>query len=75
MEQVHTNQMIEAAKRLLDNPDLAAILAARKAELEQDVLLATEKDTILAAHAEHLHLVQFVEWIQHIAEHEMSDRT
>ena len=60
----------EAAKRLLDNPDLSMLLSIRKKELEDDTLLAEDPRLILEAHSEHKHLIGWSEWIQHVAGHE-----
>ncbi len=61
--------VVEAAKRVLDNPDVSLLLSTRKEELEQDVLLSDEDKDILEAHNEHKHLVGLSEWISHVAGH------
>ena len=61
---------IEAAKRMLDNPDASMLFSLRKRELEDDVLLSSEDKDILEAHAEHKHLIGFTEWLAHVAGHE-----
>ena len=66
----YTQVAVEAAKRLLDNPDVSMLLSLRKKELEDDVLLADDPNMILEAHSEHKHLIGWSEWIAHVASHE-----
>lgn len=67
MNDMYTKELQQAAKRLLDNSDLAAIFETRREELQQDVLHSVKDADIIASHAEHNHLVQFIQWIRHVA--------
>ena len=67
---VYQKVTVEAAKRVLDNPDVSMLLSIRKKELEDDTLLAEDDKMILEAHSEHKHLIGLSEWISHVAGHE-----
>lgn len=65
----YPQELILAAKRALDNPDLSMLFSFRKEELQDDIVLSDEDKAILEAHNEHKHLIGFSEWIAHVSNH------
>ncbi len=70
--QVYPNQLIAAAKNLLDNESVSVVLSHKMAELKEDVLLSVDDKDVLKAHGEYNNLAAFAAWISHVAGHKMT---
>ncbi len=70
----YPQHLVLAAKNLLDNPDVSAILEQRKQELQEDVFHSVEEKMILEAHTELKNLLAFGEWIEHVAGHRINEQ-
>lgn len=70
--QVYPNQLIQAAKNLLDNKDMTVLLSHKMAELKDDVLMSVDDKDILKAHGEYNNLTAFATWVGHVGGHKMT---
>lgn len=59
----YPNELVRAAKNLLDNNDFNVLLRYRLKDLEEQVLTASEPNEVLEAHREYSQLRDFAEWI------------